>query len=78
MDIGGSDAAPVWCNPRPRDETSRHPRAEREAGTRRTQVRWHQPTDIRRINRRIFTGSISSDGQHHPEALTCRTPYETF
>jgi hypothetical protein len=32
--------APVWCNPRRRDETGRHPRASSEAGTRRMQVRW--------------------------------------
>src|SRR5262245_1615246 len=31
-----------------------HPRAESEAGTRRRQVRWNQPTDISRINRRIY------------------------
>jgi transposase len=36
----GRDAAPEWCNPRPREETGRHPRASSEAGTRRTPVRW--------------------------------------
>ena len=50
--IGGG-AAPVWGNPRERDETGRHPRASTEAGTRRTQVRWPSPTDRSRINRRI-------------------------
>jgi transposase len=39
----GSDAAPVWCHPRRREDTGRHPRASSEAGTRRTHVRWDPP-----------------------------------
>jgi hypothetical protein len=47
------DAAPVWCTPRRREETDGHPRASSEAGTRRRPVRWTQPTDRSRINRRL-------------------------
>jgi transposase len=35
----GRGAAPVWCHPRQRYEAARNPRAETEAGTRRTQGR---------------------------------------
>jgi transposase len=36
----GRGAAPVWWNPRRRDEAARTPRASSEAGPRRTPVRW--------------------------------------
>jgi hypothetical protein len=36
----GRDAAPVWCRPRWRAEAATNPRAESEAGTRRTPGRW--------------------------------------
>ena len=36
----GRGAAPVWWSPRWRSEAARNPRAETEAGTRRTQGRW--------------------------------------
>ena len=36
----GRDAAPVWCHPRWREEAETNPRAESEAGTRRTSGRW--------------------------------------
>jgi hypothetical protein len=39
----GSDAAPVWCHPRRREETDRSARPSHEAGTRRRQGRW-EPT----------------------------------
>jgi hypothetical protein len=76
----GREAAPVWCNPRRRSETGRYPRAELEAGTRRRQVRWHQPTDISRINRPIdwlqrFRRTTSPRGHHHEErGLRISTP----
>jgi transposase len=70
----GSDAAPVWCNPRQREETGRHPRAESEAGTRRTQVQWNEPTASSRINRRLFTGSVASDGPRYQEAISMQNP----
>jgi hypothetical protein len=53
MDIGRG-TTPVWCHPRRRDETGRPPRASHETGTRRTPVRWHQPTAISGSNRRIL------------------------
>jgi hypothetical protein len=48
----GSGAAPVWGNPRRRAATGRHPRAEREAGTRRKSGG---------INPRIAAGSTVAD-----------------
>ena len=39
----GRDAAPVWGNPRWREEAATNPRASSEAGPRRTQGRW-EPT----------------------------------
>jgi hypothetical protein len=39
----GRGAAPVWCNPRQREEAARYARPSNEAGTRRMQVRW-EPT----------------------------------
>jgi transposase len=36
----GRGAAPVWCNPRWREAAARNPRAESEAGPRRTHGRW--------------------------------------
>ena len=39
----GRGAAPVWCNPRQREEAARDARPENEAGTRRRHGRW-EPT----------------------------------
>jgi transposase len=49
----GSAAAPVGRHPRPRDEPGRPPRASSAAGTRRRHVRWPQPTESSRLNRRV-------------------------
>jgi len=67
----GRGAAP-GCHPRRRDETGRHPRAARAAGTRRRPVRWSpthgsqpdQPSDV--------TGSASADGPLPQEGLSMK------
>jgi hypothetical protein len=60
----------VWCNPRRREETGRHPRASREAGTRRMQVRWEPTHGDQPDQPSCLTGSASSDGPHS-EVGTC-------
>jgi hypothetical protein len=56
----GRDAAPVWCNPRRREETYEHPRAESEAGTRRTPVRWYPSHGDRHDHPSDGTGAVAS------------------
>jgi hypothetical protein len=60
----------VWCHPRRRSEAARNPRAQSEAGTRRSWARWHQPTEISRVNRRmsllqLFPGT--KEDNHHAD-----------
>ena len=65
----GRGAAPVWCHPRRREETSRPTRASSEAGTRRRPVRWEPTHGYPRDQPSDGTGSPSADGQHQPEDL---------
>jgi transposase len=65
----GRGAAPVGCHPRRRDETGRHPRASRAAGTRRMPVRWKPTHGSPRDPPSPVTGSASSTGPHQHEDL---------
>src|SRR5262249_36916028 len=56
----GRGAAPVWCTPRGREAAARNPRAETEAGARRTQVRWYPIHGYQREQPSCLTGSGSS------------------
>jgi hypothetical protein len=62
----GSDAAPVWCSPRRRDEAARPPRSEIEAGSRRTQVRWEPTHAYPQDQPSSLPGAGSAAGRHAP------------
>jgi hypothetical protein len=74
----GSDAAPVWCHPRRRDETGRHPRASSEAGTLRTHVRWDPTQGYPQAPPSSLTGSVASDGSRDQEAITMQNTSQAF
>lgn len=57
----GRGAAPVGYNPRWREAAARHPRAETEAGARRTPVRWDPIHGYQRDQPSCLTGSGASD-----------------
>jgi hypothetical protein len=63
----GRGAAPVWWNPRRREETGRHTRAESEAGTRRRQGRWEPTQGEQQAQPSPLPGSGSADGRRHHE-----------
>jgi hypothetical protein len=69
----GRDAAPVWWNPRWREEADTHPRAESEAGTRRTHGRWEPTHGEQQDQPSSLPGSGSSDGRCTRGRRTCKT-----
>ena len=54
-------AAPVWCNPRQREEAARYARPSIEAGTRRRQGRWYPTHGEQRDQPSCLPGSGSSE-----------------
>jgi hypothetical protein len=56
-------AAPAWCHPRSREEAATAPRAETEAGTRRTRVKWYPTHGYQQDQPSSLTGSASSSRQ---------------
>ena len=68
----GRDAAPVWCNPRRRAAAATHPRAETEAGTRRTPGRWYPSHGEQQDQPSSLTGSGSADGQRTRGQRKCQ------
>jgi hypothetical protein len=68
----GRDAAPVWCNPRWRSEAARNPRAESEAGTRRTHGRWEPTHGEQHDQPSSLPGSGSADARRTRGRRTCK------
>jgi transposase len=63
--FSGRGAAPVWSNPRWREAAASNPRAETEAGTRRTPVRWSPIHASQRDPPSCLPGSGSSADATH-------------